>query len=170
MFLEMQNFPYRGSVIISPNNSLKFCSLFLVACTRLYTPLCPSVGRLVGRSRFTFFYDFILLPHCSCPNGLVTSNMAPAHPHATSVAVYPALLILNQCMLIFSISSEKSLNLFDFVLILDNFKAMYLIAVSLFFNNQKIGEKCDPMRSSRMIFVNPFKFESSFNVGSPLKI
>ena len=79
-------------------------------------------------------------------------------------------LILNQCMLIFSISSEKSLNLFDFVLILDNFKAMYLIAVFIFFNNQKIGEKCDPMRSSRMIFVNPFRFESSFNVGCPLKI
>ena len=34
---------------------------------------------------------FIFGPHCSCPNGLVTSNMAPAHPHATSVAVYPAL-------------------------------------------------------------------------------
>ena len=30
-------------------------------------------------------------PHCSCPNGLVTSNMAPAHPHATSVAVYQTL-------------------------------------------------------------------------------
>ena len=29
---------------------------------------------------------------CSCPNGLVTSNMAPAHPHATSVTVYTALL------------------------------------------------------------------------------
>ena len=34
-----------------------------------------------------------LWPHCSCPNGLVTSNMTPAHPHATSVAVYPALFI-----------------------------------------------------------------------------
>ena len=35
--------------------------------------------------------NFIFWPHCSCPNGLVTSNMAPAHPHATGVAVYPAL-------------------------------------------------------------------------------
>ena len=52
-----------------------------------------SVCRSVGRSHFTFFMIFIFGPHCSCPNGLVTSNMAPAHPHATSVAVYPALLI-----------------------------------------------------------------------------
>ena len=52
--------------------SLVFC--FLVACTRLYNPLCPLVGLLVGRlvlrSHFTFFYDFItltslLLPKCS---------------------------------------------------------------------------------------------------------
>ena len=35
-----------------------------------------------------------LWPHCSCPNGLVTSNMAPAHPHATSIAVYPALFVV----------------------------------------------------------------------------
>ena len=37
---------------------------------------------------------FILWRHCSGQNGLVTSNMAPAHPHATGVAVYPALLSL----------------------------------------------------------------------------
>ena len=53
--------------------------------------VCRSVGRLVGRSHFTFFMIFIFGPHCSCPNGLVTSNIAPARPHATSVAVYPAL-------------------------------------------------------------------------------
>ena len=40
-----------------------------------------------------FFMFFILWPHCSCPNGLVTSKMAPAHQHATVVAVYPALLL-----------------------------------------------------------------------------
>ena len=37
----------------SPHSELaflfSFCS-FLVACTRLYNPLCPSVGRLVGWS------------------------------------------------------------------------------------------------------------------------
>ena len=74
--------------------------LFLVACMRLYNPLCPSVGRSVGRSvgwwsvgrsHFTFFMILFFLPHCSCPNGLVTSNIAHAHPHATAVAVYPAL-------------------------------------------------------------------------------
>ena len=36
---------------------------------------------------------FIFGPHCSCPNSQVTSNKAPAHPHATLVAVYPALFI-----------------------------------------------------------------------------
>ena len=51
-----------------------------------------SVGRLVGQSRSSFFMTLFFLLHCSCPNGLVTSNIAPAHPHATSVAVYPALL------------------------------------------------------------------------------
>ena len=54
----------------------------------------PSVGWLVGRSHFTFFMIFILWPRCSCPNGLVTSIMAPAHPHATKVAVYQALFFL----------------------------------------------------------------------------
>ena len=32
-------------------------------------------------------------PHCSCPNDPVTSNTAPANPHATGVAVYPALFL-----------------------------------------------------------------------------
>ena len=52
-----------------------------------------SICRSVDRSHFTFFMIFIFGPYCSCPNGLVISNMAPAHPHATSVAVYPALFI-----------------------------------------------------------------------------
>ena len=53
-----------------------------------------TVSRLVGWSHFTFFMILFLWPHSSCPCGLVTSNMAPAHPHATSVAVYPALFSL----------------------------------------------------------------------------
>ena len=54
-----------------------------------------SVGPSVSRSHFTFFMIYIFGRHCSCPNGLVTSNMAPAHPHATSVAVDPALFYLH---------------------------------------------------------------------------
>ena len=46
---------------------------------------------LVGRSRFTFLCFCSLWTHCS--NALVTSKMAPAHPHETSVAVYPALFL-----------------------------------------------------------------------------
>ena len=67
--------------------------------TRLYTPLCRSVRRSVGLSvglsvRHTLlFLGFCgLWPDCSCPSDQVTSNTAPAHPHATEVAVYPALL------------------------------------------------------------------------------
>ena len=57
-----------------------FFYLFLVACTRLYTPLCRSVGLSIGWSPFTFsaFLSFLsiqllpgcpsdLLQHCSCP-------------------------------------------------------------------------------------------------------
>ena len=51
------------------NKDLKF--RYLVACTRLYNPLCPFVGRSVCQSAFF---------------------AAPAHLHATKVAVYPALL------------------------------------------------------------------------------
>ena len=47
---------------------------FLVTCTRLYNPLCPSVGLSVCQSVTLCFFA------------------APAHPHATKVAVYPALL------------------------------------------------------------------------------
>ena len=58
------------------------CSLFLVACTRLYNPLCRWVGRSVSYT-LHFLIILFLWPHCPSPNGLVTSNMATAHPHAT---------------------------------------------------------------------------------------
>ena len=73
--------------------------LFLVAC---YTTLNPamsvrrSVRRLVGRLvPFLLFWRFwAFLAYGSCPDALVTfSSTAPAHPHATWVAVYPALFI-----------------------------------------------------------------------------
>ena len=62
--------------------------------TFLDSKWCEYLHLPVGRSVFIFLflYDFIFfLPHCSCLNGLVTSNMAPTHPNATLVAVYPAL-------------------------------------------------------------------------------
>ena len=78
--------------------------MFLVACTRLYNPLCPLVGRSVGLSHFAFFFMILFLgPHCSCPRCLVTSDMAPAHPHPTSVAVYPALLSFMSASLFFRV-------------------------------------------------------------------
>ena len=62
---------------------------FLIAC---YATLHPamSVYRSVGP---LFWYFWALWAYCSCPNALVTfSSTAPAHPHATGIAVYPALL------------------------------------------------------------------------------
>ena len=69
---------------------------FLVACYATLPPalscqssVCPSVRRSI-----TLYFFCGLWPHCSCPNDEVTSTMAPAHPHATGVVVYPALFIL----------------------------------------------------------------------------
>ena len=46
-----------AQLIVSNNYVIQVGNLFLVACTRLYTPLCPSVGLLVT---LYFFYDFLL--------------------------------------------------------------------------------------------------------------
>ena len=52
----------------------------------------PSVGPLVSHTLlFWRLWGFWL--YRSCPNAPLTSNMAPAHPHATGVAVYPALFL-----------------------------------------------------------------------------
>ena len=57
----------------------------LVTC---YATLPPALS---VRPSVTLFFFCGLWPHCSCPNNQVTSNTVPAHPHATGVAVYPAL-------------------------------------------------------------------------------
>ena len=77
---------------------------FLVACTQLYTPLCPSVRRSVRPSHFTFsalmgFLALLLLPKCSTDlnygpyppardwgshvSGLVFSHSHLGHMHMT---------------------------------------------------------------------------------------
>ena len=66
-------------------------TMFSVACTRLYNPLCPSVGRSDTICFFGIYWRF--WGYCSCPTAwLVYFITAPANPHATRVAVYPALL------------------------------------------------------------------------------
>ena len=58
-------------------------NLFLVACTRLYIPLCRSVGWSVGRSVTHLFFR-----HFSSSFRIT----APAQSHATDSAMYTALL------------------------------------------------------------------------------
>ena len=84
---------------------LTFCSSLYWSCpvSLLCIVFCrvlrDSTPRFVGPSHFTFFLFFFvfvfcgLWPHCPSPNDQVTSKTAPAHPHATGVAVYPALLM-----------------------------------------------------------------------------
>ena len=72
------------------------CSIFSCVLQDTTPPFVhPSVSQLVGwlvsPSHFTF-YDFYSFTS-SYPNGQVTSNMAPAHPHTTGVAVDPAVFL-----------------------------------------------------------------------------
>ena len=58
---------------------------FLVACTRLYNPLCPSVGRLVGwlvgrLVTLYFFYDFISLTSLLLPKWSGDLKYGPCPP------------------------------------------------------------------------------------------
>ena len=54
----------------------------------------PSVGPSV-RETLLFWRLWGFWLNRSCPNAPLTLNMAPAHPHATGVAVYPALFKLS---------------------------------------------------------------------------
>ena len=81
---------------------------FLVACYATLHPAMSvswSVSLLVGRSVgpiFTFSAFWAFWACGSCPDALVTfSSTAPAYPHATRVAVYPALFLVDylQCFL-----------------------------------------------------------------------
>ena len=62
---------------------------FIVACTWLYNPLCRSVRPSVRPSVTLYFFSGFcgLWPHHSCPNDVMTSNKAPAHPHPTGSRV-----------------------------------------------------------------------------------
>ena len=60
-------------------------SAFLVACTRLYNPLCPSVRRLVGHI-LLFFMIFFLWPHCSCSSDLKHGCCPPARDIGSRVS------------------------------------------------------------------------------------
>ena len=72
------------------------CLLFLVACTRLYTSLCWSVGWLVGRS-VCLLVTHLLFWRFSGSFRIT----APAQSHATNSAVYPALFKVRSIALSF---------------------------------------------------------------------
>ena len=99
-------------------HTISWCLLrFLVACYATLHPalsasLSQSDGWLVGPSHLTLFMFFILWPHCTCPNALVTSQMAPAHTHAIGVAVYPALF---SCITVLTPSSDRTVKCKTFI-------------------------------------------------------
>ena len=69
-------------------------SIFLVACTRIYNPLCRLVGQSAHRSPLAFSAytgDFRITPAQILE--LVFNITAPAHPRA----VYTASIILSYC-------------------------------------------------------------------------
>ena len=74
--------------------------LFFSCVLRDSTPhfVGPSVRPLV-RHTLLFWRLWGFWLNRSCPNAPLTSIMAPAHPHATGVAVYLALFFLNKAML-----------------------------------------------------------------------
>ena len=92
-----------------------FCIFFVVSYRIFCRVLRDSTTRFVGLSvhpsvRPSVRHTLLFLGfcgfwhHCSCPNDGVTSIIAPAHPHATEVAVYPALLAVTQPVKWYSLS------------------------------------------------------------------
>ena len=81
-----------------------FCFFFLVACTRLYNPLCPSVGRSVGRSvTFYFFLWFYSLTSLLLPKWSSDLKYGPCPPARDFGSRVSSLVWLtgNECWIIF---------------------------------------------------------------------
>ena len=91
-------------------NNLKKAYLFLVRCYAILWP-AMSVGLSVCLSALTFFGVYgRFLHYCSCQNVLLTFFItAPAHPHATSVAVYTALFFYNLSSITWDMNKITSL-------------------------------------------------------------
>ena len=73
---------------------------FRSRATRLYTPLCPSIRRLVHPFVKLYFFGVYgwFSHYCSCPNAWFAYFNAPARPHTTWVAVYPAIFSSFTCV------------------------------------------------------------------------
>ena len=104
------------------SNKRRHCSLnhvFLVACTQLYNPLCPSVhpsvGWLVGRLvTLYFFYDFyfrtsLLLPKWS--NDLKYGPCPPARDFGSRVSGLVVSLSQSLCLSIKKLLKSKKVRI-----------------------------------------------------------
>ena len=87
--------PWHHSARVSRSQVSSNFRAFFVATLQLAMLVGRFVGRLVSVSFCSIFSVFgRLLHYGSCPSACFTT--APAHPHAVSVAVYPALFNLER--------------------------------------------------------------------------
>ena len=100
------------------------------------SPLCRSVRRSF-RPSITFFSFRGLWSHCSRQNDQVTSNSAPAHPHATGLAVYPTSfvvpyrsLILLLIFFLLKLKGNDGIN-FNFISPLCSRRHLFLVRITL---------------------------------------
>ena len=85
------------SIVTDLASSVTLFFPFKSRATRLYTLLCwsvcPSVGPLIHPTVTIYYFTVIAVLGLTAPDDQLPSNTTPVHPHATGVAVYPALFI-----------------------------------------------------------------------------
>ena len=142
--------------------------MLLVACYATLHPallVCPSVRRsirpFVCRSIHTSVRHTLLFwrycgiwSHCSCPNDQVTSDTASAH--ATGVAVYPALFLINAL----SVSTPSYFFLLLFFIKADNDERFLKIRSIDVFNHYR---KKTSKKSIKNGFTNRFLLDDCSN-------
>ena len=109
---------------------------FLVACYATLHPalsarpsVCPTVRPSVHHT-LLFLVICGVWPHSISPNEEVTSIIAPAHPHATGVAVYPALFWWSQAIFNRIWHSKINFLILDFFIFLKMNVFILLLAIS----------------------------------------
>ena len=123
-----------------------------------------SVGWSVGRLRLAFFGVYRQFwGYCSCPTAwLVNFITAPAHPHATGVAVYTALFSSFPCKRRKPQKPRKFVWFSKIQLSLPPIFLLLFLFLSLFFS-RFFSCSTLPFLSSTSVFVN-FSFLLSSNL------